>query len=156
MVLFYFALCVLFFLMLRRPPRSTRTDTLCPYTTLVRSLADRRAQRQQVVGLLAQPAPQGLGPHRLDLAGAPRQACDLVELRGHQGRKLGALGGAAFDQAVECLREVLLQRGLERLAGALVLQRRHRAEERRVGKEWVSTCRSGWSTYLEKNKKNNQ
>src|SRR3546814_4049280 len=26
-----------FFLMLRPPPRSTRTDTLCPYTTLFRS-----------------------------------------------------------------------------------------------------------------------
>src|SRR3546814_12913862 len=30
--------CVLFFLMLRRPPRSTRTDTLFPYTTLFRSV----------------------------------------------------------------------------------------------------------------------
>src|SRR3546814_20181996 len=31
-------LCVfLFFLVLRRPPRSTRTDTLFPYTTLFRS-----------------------------------------------------------------------------------------------------------------------
>src|SRR3546814_8987038 len=30
--------CLLFFLMLRRPPRSTRTDTLFPYTTLFRSL----------------------------------------------------------------------------------------------------------------------
>src|SRR3546814_950294 len=29
-----------FFLMIRRPPRSTRTDTLFPYTTLFRSLAD--------------------------------------------------------------------------------------------------------------------
>src|SRR3546814_8650812 len=29
---------VLFCLMKRRPPRSTRTDTLCPYTTLFRSL----------------------------------------------------------------------------------------------------------------------
>src|SRR3546814_12415347 len=28
---------VLFFLMIRRPPRSTRTDTLFPYTTLFRS-----------------------------------------------------------------------------------------------------------------------
>src|SRR3546814_14437007 len=28
---------VVFFLMIRRPPRSTRTDTLCPYTTLFRS-----------------------------------------------------------------------------------------------------------------------
>src|SRR3546814_6476238 len=29
--------CFMFFLMLRRPPRSTRTDTLFPYTTLFRS-----------------------------------------------------------------------------------------------------------------------
>src|SRR3546814_130875 len=29
-----------FFLMIRRPPRSTRTDTLFPYTTLFRSLSD--------------------------------------------------------------------------------------------------------------------
>src|SRR3546814_4809040 len=28
---------VFFFLSIRRPPRSTRTDTLCPYTTLFRS-----------------------------------------------------------------------------------------------------------------------
>src|SRR3546814_15124459 len=28
-----------FFLMIRRPPRSTRTDTLFPYTTLFRSCA---------------------------------------------------------------------------------------------------------------------
>src|SRR3546814_7196739 len=26
--------------MIRRPPRSTRTDTLCPYTTLFRSLLE--------------------------------------------------------------------------------------------------------------------
>src|SRR3546814_18056278 len=30
-----------FFLIIRRPPRSTRTDTLFPYTTLFRSPADR-------------------------------------------------------------------------------------------------------------------
>src|SRR3546814_19575075 len=33
-VLYWFSL---FFLMIRRPPRSTRTDTLFPYTTLFRS-----------------------------------------------------------------------------------------------------------------------
>src|SRR3546814_11383580 len=33
----------IFFVMIRRPPRSTRTDTLFPYTTLFRSLAQRRA-----------------------------------------------------------------------------------------------------------------
>src|SRR3546814_1203017 len=31
----------LFFLMIRRPPRSTRTDTLFPYTTLFRSSDER-------------------------------------------------------------------------------------------------------------------
>src|SRR3546814_3892480 len=30
---------IFFFLMIRRPPRSTRTDTLFPYTTLFRSQA---------------------------------------------------------------------------------------------------------------------
>src|SRR3546814_10352091 len=34
----------LFFLMIRRPPRSTRTDTLFPYTTLFRSVYDARVQ----------------------------------------------------------------------------------------------------------------
>src|SRR3546814_2313671 len=32
-----FILFLFFFLMIRRPPRSTRTDTLFPYTTLFRS-----------------------------------------------------------------------------------------------------------------------
>src|SRR3546814_20022424 len=36
----------MFFLMIRRPPRSTRTDTLFPYTTLVRS-----AHRQQLASV---------------------------------------------------------------------------------------------------------
>src|SRR3546814_5482681 len=38
------SLCIIcsffFFLRIRRPPRSTRTDTLFPYTTLFRSIAD--------------------------------------------------------------------------------------------------------------------
>src|SRR3546814_699776 len=33
----YIYFLVFFFLMIRRPPRSTRTDTLFPYTTLFRS-----------------------------------------------------------------------------------------------------------------------
>src|SRR3546814_18531207 len=33
----YVCLFMIFFLMIRRPPRSTRTDTLFPYTTLFRS-----------------------------------------------------------------------------------------------------------------------
>src|SRR3546814_13288710 len=35
---------VMFFLMIRRPPRSTRTDTLFPYTTLFRSAATDAVQ----------------------------------------------------------------------------------------------------------------
>src|SRR3546814_8163654 len=33
----FYSLLFFFFLMIRRPPRSTRTDTLFPYTTLFRS-----------------------------------------------------------------------------------------------------------------------
>src|SRR3546814_12262820 len=33
----YMWFSIVFFLMIRRPPRSTRTDTLFPYTTLFRS-----------------------------------------------------------------------------------------------------------------------
>src|SRR3546814_14245485 len=37
-VILVFDLVDFFFLMIRRPPRSTRTDTLFPYTTLFRSV----------------------------------------------------------------------------------------------------------------------
>src|SRR3546814_18911524 len=38
-------LCIFFVLMIRRPPRSTRTDTLLPYTTLFRSWARQAGKR---------------------------------------------------------------------------------------------------------------
>src|SRR3546814_12409727 len=44
---------VFFFVMMRRPPRSTRTDTLFPYTTLVRA----GGERTQGQGLPVQRAP---------------------------------------------------------------------------------------------------
>src|SRR3546814_9344122 len=56
-----FAVCV-FFLMIRRPPRSTRTDTLFPYTTLFRSGC--------VVGR------GGLDGPAVALAGLPSQGAD--------------------------------------------------------------------------------
>src|SRR3546814_21100243 len=46
----------LFFLMIRRPPRSTRTDTLFPYTTLFRSVA-----------FLVQPVPPIVGVDDRDM-----------------------------------------------------------------------------------------
>src|SRR3546814_17003279 len=44
-------LFIMFFLMIRRPPRSTRTDTLFPYTTLFRSrILMRRLHQLASVG----------------------------------------------------------------------------------------------------------
>src|SRR3546814_2594908 len=43
MMLYY--ITVFFFLMIRRPPRSTRTDTLFPYTTLFRSAQGKLRDR---------------------------------------------------------------------------------------------------------------
>src|SRR3546814_21116123 len=39
-----------FFLMIRRPPRSTRTDTLFPYTTLFRSADDEGTRADHLAG----------------------------------------------------------------------------------------------------------
>src|SRR3546814_1548836 len=45
---------MLFFLMIRRPPRSTRTDTLFPYTTLFRSGAvSEEVAKAMAIGALA-------------------------------------------------------------------------------------------------------
>src|SRR3546814_3727274 len=46
---------IFFFLMIRRPPRSTRTDTLFPYTTLFRSVSSP-AMMLNIVDL---PQPEG-------------------------------------------------------------------------------------------------
>src|SRR3546814_15010941 len=46
----YVDLCCVFFLMIRRPPRSTRTDTLFPYTTLFRSSGPKKVRRRRVLG----------------------------------------------------------------------------------------------------------
>src|SRR3546814_3651314 len=40
-------LVLFFFLMIRRPPRSTRTDTLFPYTTLFRSVGEERERETE-------------------------------------------------------------------------------------------------------------
>src|SRR3546814_1807366 len=63
----------MFFFMIRRPPRSTRTDTLFPYTALCRSeermvaLIDETRKRGDTLGgvfeVLAYGVPPGLGSH---------------------------------------------------------------------------------------------
>src|SRR3546814_20749837 len=102
-----------FFLMIRRPPRSTRTDTLFPYTTLFRS------------GFYEYPADgqKHLWP---ELKSRFEKTDGQISPQDIRDRLL-------FIQALEtvrCLEEGVL-----------------RSEERRVGKECVSTCRSRWSPY---------
>src|SRR3546814_1577135 len=58
----------MFFLMLRRPPRSTRTDTLFPYTTLFRSRRKRDLliRHQKIVGAAGRRAVFAREPAALD------------------------------------------------------------------------------------------
>src|SRR3546814_18292150 len=68
---------VVFFLMIRRPPRSTRTDTLFPYTTLFRSESVKWTPRLQASHR-----------HRRDERnGAHLQAADAVGLHILEDRK---------------------------------------------------------------------
>src|SRR3546814_6597467 len=65
---------LVFFLSIRRPPRSTRTDPLFPYTTLFRSLHMRREVERVLaherLGLFRLAALQGLDDGEMDHHGA--------------------------------------------------------------------------------------
>src|SRR3546814_15484331 len=69
--------------MIRRPPRSTRTDTLCPYTTLFRSIRTGVQDGFQVLQLLL--------PDRIDLA-MPAEEHDLFAALAQQAHVLGDEG----------------------------------------------------------------
>src|SRR3546814_21050290 len=65
-------LWLFFLLMIRRPPRSTRTDTLFPYTTLFRSQVQLdRSVRLHRVGVGDRVGGQLIEAHRLVLDRAP-------------------------------------------------------------------------------------
>src|SRR3546814_12707270 len=111
--------------MIRRPPRSTRTDTLFPYTTLFRSVGRGGAQ------------------HGIE-------GCEVPDRRNVR-RRLQRIGG----QEVVVLKEVPTHfRAEENNGGKDNKEAGHatdvvqlvRSEERSVGNEWLSTCRSRWST----------
>src|SRR3546814_10770114 len=77
-------LVLFFFLMIRRPPRSTRTDTLFPYSTLFRSSGDRPG------------IPSAPGAH-------PRPCVDLFSRIGAvPGNAIAAQGQRQHGQPQDC------------------------------------------------------
>src|SRR3546814_14604698 len=91
-----------FFLMIRRPPRSTRTDTLFPYTTLFRSRegggAGDRQWRQDGCGGCSSGGPAGNGARRAQRRAAPEYdgAQDVASGQPRQRDRLIRLLPAAF------------------------------------------------------------
>src|SRR3546814_14111926 len=128
-------MCI-FVLRIRRPPRSTRTDTLFPYTTLFRS--DYLSQDFTAIT-----------PHQYLQATAPLSEAEHVVMAAMptaEERKL-----LAMKPGEPCL----LLRRQTWSAGVPVTWARllHRSAERRVGQESVGTCRSRWTPNV--SKKNN-
>src|SRR3546814_16308473 len=115
--------------MIRRPPRSTRTDTLFPYTTLFRS--QTRADRAPGRGDQRAEEKRGAMANRVHaqfLACAQAQGHELVE-RGRDGVKAsGRCDGR--------------RRRRRAGSGAIAATLATSSEERRGGKECVRTVKS--------------
>src|SRR3546814_15704464 len=73
---------IIFFLMIRRPPRSTRTDTLFPYTTLFRSVraARRSGYTRQVARIRNKNGWVGLTPRARALYRSEEHTSELQSL----------------------------------------------------------------------------
>src|SRR3546814_3420218 len=120
--------------MIRRPPRSTRTDTLVPYTTLFRSQSERQqrgAEAEQVAFAQAQAAPadERHAEHQ-DMA---RQHHGMAvgeqhdEFAAHEGEQPGAeqevpFAGRAAEAGAAggCLHDGFSRRGRKRTEAAKV------------------------------------
>src|SRR3546814_12717886 len=132
--------CVFFFLMIRLPPRSTRTDTLFPYTTLFRS-------HRAVPGCARDLVREGRVGTRSKRRKRSRSRGHLSQRRVQDNRRsgrcpalLGRLGTWSRQSGPPSLSLGHASLGV-------------RSAESRVGKECVSTCRSGWSPdHKKKNK----
>src|SRR3546814_16260304 len=97
----------MFCLMIRRPPRSTRTDTLFPYTTLFRSLLLRSAGEPVVERRSAEAVSVGDLDDRD--AGTVERGDDVAHLLGHE---LVALVVRAVTQAGVGEAQVEARRGI--------------------------------------------
>src|SRR3546814_19851727 len=120
--------------MIRRPPRSTRTDTLFPYTTLFRSVLAAARDRARASRRTANSSP-GWRP------AVPVQAL-IVRARPTDGPRIGQhrfWSGRPLRTGL--VPPVGWSRGPRRSDG-----RHPRAEERRGGIGGVSTCESRWVT----------
>src|SRR3546814_16698499 len=130
--------------MMRRPPGSTRTDTRVPHTTLFRSPL-RVAIERLVIGdaaSLMPPAFRDAGVWEAALAWLTRdQECRFshpLEWRDPDTASRSPARGRSIDERLTIVRALL---------GALSPEEnlsKQRSEERRVGKECVSTCESRW------------
>src|SRR3546814_14563219 len=125
--------------MFRRPPRSTRTDILCPYTTLFRSLAARIAEAKGIdlagisgtgPGGLIVKADLGLSPM---LAPAPAMAAAQP-----LAPTPAAIAPPPEGVPVEAVK-------LSSMRKTIARRLTESSEERRVGTECVSTFISRWS-----------
>src|SRR3546814_18329102 len=78
-----------------------------------------------------------------------------TEDRYHESHRHNSEGIPQTGIRVPCPRyDILADKREEpaKIARSDMVGDRHRSEERRVGKEWVSTCRSRWSPYHYKKK----
>src|SRR3546814_14190222 len=133
--------------MVRRPPRSTRTDTLFPYTTLFRSLIPTLFGLSVLLFFWVRALPGGPAVALLGERATPEAVEHINELYGFNEPLyvqyftwLGRLLTGDFGSSIQTGRPVL-EEFVRRFPATLEL----RSEERSVGKECVSTCRSRWS-----------
>src|SRR3546814_20101821 len=128
--------------MIRRPPRSTRTDTLFPYTTLFRSPGS-------VLSLSpSSPAFFSLGTPRqatLTLIPPPWQPSNKVRSSKPIGRPTEQSYGPRWSTARLSIFHPQLSPATDPNAFHSVNARLARSEERRVGKECVRRCRYRWT-----------
>src|SRR3546814_20597001 len=122
--------------MIRRPPRSTRTDTLFPYTTLFRSCWGYN-------GSTPGPTIEAVEGDRVRIYVTNRLP-EATSVHWH-GILLpsGMDGVAGLNQTAIAPDETFVYEFTLRQHGTQMYHTR--SEERRVGQECVSTCRSRWS-----------